>query len=61
MPTASTICMPRPRLVREGYEEPWVHFDEFEAPGFLLAAVAQVVAEAWQVPDRITEDPWEDR
>ena len=49
------------RLVREGYEEPWVHFDEREAPFFLIPAVKQAVAGALKVPDLVTENPWEDR
>ena len=49
------------RLVREGYEEPWVHFDESEAPFFLIPAVKQAVAEALKVPDLVTDTPWEDR
>jgi hypothetical protein len=27
------------RLVAGGYEEPFLHFDEFDAPDFLVAAV----------------------
>ena len=49
------------RLVREGYEDPWGHFDQWEAPFFLIPAVTQVVAEAFKVPDLITDTPWEDR
>jgi len=35
------------RLVEAGYEEPFVHFDEMEAPAFLHAAVRQYL----NVPD----------
>jgi hypothetical protein len=28
-------------LIQEGLDEPFVHFDEFEAPPFLLSAVRQ--------------------
>jgi hypothetical protein len=34
------------RLADAGFEEPWVHFDELEAPAFLLPAVtAYLVAQ----------------
>ena len=33
-------------LCEDGYEKPFVHFDEFEAPGFLLPAVRQSVEAA---------------
>ena len=29
------------RLAAVGYEKPWVHFDDREAPGFLILAVKQ--------------------
>jgi hypothetical protein len=29
------------RLAEAGYEKPWVHFDDREAPGFLIPAVKQ--------------------
>jgi hypothetical protein len=31
-------------LLEQGYEEPFVHFDEHEAPSFLIAAVAETMA-----------------
>ena len=34
------------RLKEDGFEEPFVHFDEDEAPGFLLPAVRQYVEAA---------------
>ena len=49
------------RLVREGYEEPWVHFDQWKAPFFLIPALKQAVADALKAPDLITDTPWEDR
>lgn len=38
-----------------GFEEPYFHFDEQEAPAFLVEGVKQQVAEALAVPDLITE------
>src|SRR5271155_1605698 len=42
-------------LADDGYEEPWVHFDEVEAPSFLIAAVKEAVAQSTQLPEPITE------
>ena len=33
-------------LLEAGYEEPWIHFDEFEAPAFLHPAVRRYFASA---------------
>jgi hypothetical protein len=38
-----------------GFEEPYFHFDELEAPSFLIEGVKQQVAEAMAVPDLMTE------
>jgi hypothetical protein len=37
------------------YEEPYFHFDELEAPAFLMEGVKQQVADAMVVPDLITD------
>ncbi|OAI47276.1 hypothetical protein AYO44_09855 [Planctomycetaceae bacterium SCGC AG-212-F19] len=37
------------------YEEPYVHFDENEAPHFLIAAVTELLVARWSLPEPITE------
>ncbi len=48
-------------LLEEGFEEPFVHFDEHEAPPFLLPAVQQYLAHSdnsnnHRIPLATTED-----
>ena len=40
------ILLAEERLLAEGYEEPFVHFPETEAPPFLLPAVKAFLAES---------------
>ena len=42
------------RLADAGYEEPWVHYDQFDAPAFLIAAVKEYLASA---DDEDQEEP----
>jgi hypothetical protein len=48
------------QLIEAGYEEPYVHFDDQEAPAFLAAAVTESVAGSITVPDPITANPQEE-
>lgn len=41
-------------LLERGYEEPFVHFADAEAPSFLVEAMRQQLAAQWQVPDPIS-------
>jgi hypothetical protein len=41
------------RLVERGYEEPFVHFEELEAPAFLLPAVKRYLARAARATDPV--------
>lgn len=47
-------------LAGAGYEEPFVHFADQEAPRFLIEAVKRQVADATIVPDLITDVTEED-
>ena len=42
------------QLLEDGYEEPFVHFDETEAPAFLHPAVRQYLGLSHAVPDPST-------
>jgi len=44
-------------LTDAGFDEPFVHFADEEAPAFLLDALKQQVAQALTIPDPITEPP----
>lgn len=43
------------RLAAAGYEEPFVHFADEEAPSFLVAGLTEYLAERWKLPQPITE------
>jgi len=47
------------KLQEHGYEEPYCHFDQWEAPAFLLAAVPPQVAASLTAADLLTENPVE--
>jgi len=42
------------RLVEEGYEEPFLHFDGLDAPDFLVAAARRYFGEPMIVPALVT-------
>jgi hypothetical protein len=44
-------------LIDSGYEEPFVHFADAEAPAFLLEALKQQVAQTLSLADPITDVP----
>jgi hypothetical protein len=44
-------------LTDAGYEEPFVHFSDAEAPAFLIDALKQQVAQTLSLPDPITDVP----
>ena len=48
------------RLLDAGLEEPFVHYDSFEAPAFLVAALSESLADGFQAPDLIIEEPVEE-
>lgn len=48
------------RLKDAGYEVPYLHFDETDAPSFLVAGVTAYLADMWKLPEPITDVP-EDR
>jgi hypothetical protein len=41
------------RLAQRGYEEPFVHFEELDAPAFLLPAVRRYLAQAAPATDPV--------
>jgi hypothetical protein len=42
-------------LLEQGYEEPFVHFDEGDLPTSLVDAVKEYLAARWCVPDLVTD------
>lgn len=46
-------------LVEDRYEEPYVPYDEIEAPDFLVLGVAALLAYRWELPEPVTDLPEE--
>ncbi len=48
------------QLVVEGYEEPFLHFDQYDGPQFLVSAVLQYLGVSSRIPEHtpatLTED-----